>query len=202
MSHPFSLPRCITFGALVLLLPAHVRAQAHPTRVAPTQIRHIQSVTPGSGPPGTTVSLSTLNLPLEARVHVGVGAMHHGFEALVEAQQGEWGEIAVRVAVPADWTWDQPLVFIAFNAVFAPIGMSDPFHVTDEEGRIRRTGTVTEESNGCLMFRDKYDYTYALAGGTESLGAGDEVSVTGIYLDDSPCYDGPTIGVSEVARAP
>lgn len=201
MTRSTSLLGFCAVAVVALWLPAHALAQAHPTRVAPTEIRHIQTVTPGSGPPGTVVSLSTLNLPLEARVHVGVGAMQKGFEALVEAEQGEWGEIAVRVTVPSEWTWDQPLVFIAFNAVFAPIGMSDPFHVTDQEGRIRRSGTISEVRDGCLMLEDEYEYTYALTGDAGDLAVGDEVTVSGVYLAQSPCYDGSTIGVAEVRKA-
>ena len=69
-----------------------------------------------------------------------MGAMEQGFEALTEAEQGRLGEIAVRVVVPEDTPSDRPIVFIAFNATFAPIGMSDPFHVTDDEGKVTRNG--------------------------------------------------------------
>jgi hypothetical protein len=182
------------------IAPGAVAAQAHPTSVAPEEIRHIQSISPQSGPPGTLVSVSTLNLPYEARVHVGVGALGQGFEALAEAEQGRLGEIAVRVAVPDHATWDRPIVFVAFNAIFAPIGMSDPFHVTDEEGRVRRSGVVTSTTDGCVTFRDQDDYEYELTGDTEGLEEGDEVRVEGVFFNTGPCTDGPTIGVSTVRR--
>jgi hypothetical protein len=188
--------------ALALSIPAAdlLLAQGHPTTVAPTEIRHIQSIAPHSGPPGTTVSVSTLNLPLEAKVHVGVGAMREGFEALAEAQQGEWGEIAVRVEVPTTTSWDRPIVFVAFNAIFAPIGMSDPFHVTTPDGLVRRSGTVTEQADGCLVFRDDDTYLYALTGDIGSLEVGDQVTVEGVFFDDSECLDAPSIGVSRIDR--
>jgi len=177
-----------------------VLAQGHPSTVAPSAIRHIQTITPSSGPAGTSVSVSTLNLPIEAKVHVGVGAMQAGFEALAEAQQGRWGEIAVRVQVPATTSWDRPIVFIAFNAVFAPIGLSDPFHVTDQQGRVRRTGQVTDEAESCLTFRDQDGYLYALSGDVGDLRPGYEVRIDGVYFDTGECIDGPTIGVSAIAR--
>lgn len=189
--------------ALVILagtIPEPVATQAHPTAVAPKEIRHIQSISPQSGPPGTMVSVSTLNLPYEARVHVGVGALGQGFEALTEAEQGRLGEIAVRVAVPDHAARDRPIVFVAFNAIFAPIGMSDPFHVTDEEGRVQRIGRVTSSTDGCVVFQDQDDYEYELTGDTDELEVGEEVRVEGVFFNTGPCTNGPTIGVSSIGR--
>lgn len=209
MPHPLSsiaamVARPISVTAVLAVLlgtPAQpVAAQAHPTAVAPEEIRHIQSISPQSGPPGTMVSVSTLNLPFEAKVHVGVGAMGQGFEALAEAEQGRLGEIATRVAVPEHATWDRPIVFVAFNAIFAPIGMSDPFHVTDREGRVQRIGEVTSTADGCVVFRDQDDYEYELTGDTDGLEEGDRVRVEGVFFNTGPCTDGPTIGVSAVRR--
>lgn len=172
--------------------------QAHPTSVAPEEIRHIQSISPSSGPPGTVVSVSTLNLPYEARIHVGVGRMGLGFEALTEAEQGRLGEIAARVTVPDYVSWDRPIVFVAFNAIFAPIGMSDPFHVTDPDGRVRRVGRVLSTDDDCVLFRDHDGYEYELTGATGGLEDDVEVRVDGVFFDTGPCTQGPTIGVSSV----
>lgn len=183
---------------VLLLTPAGAVSQAHPTSVAPEEIRHIQSISPQSGPPGTLVSVSTMNLPYEARVHVGVGAMGQGFEALAEVQQGRLGEIAVRVSVPEDTPEDRPIVFIAFNAIFAPIGMSDPFHVTDAEGKVRRRGEVVSREDGCVLFRDRDGYEYELTGEHDGLDVGETIRVEGFFFNTGPCFDGPTIGVSAV----
>ncbi len=185
----------VPLAALLLGAPG-IDAQAHPTSVAPEEIRHIQSISPQSGPPGTLVSVSTMNLPYEARVHVGVGAMGQGFEALAEAQQGRLGEIAVRVRVPEATPEDRPIVFIAFNAIFAPIGMSDPFHVTDEEGKLRRRGEVVSKEDDCVLFRDQDGYEYELTGETDGLEIGQPMRVEGFFFNTGPCFDGPTIGVS------
>jgi hypothetical protein len=177
--------------------PVSLEGQAHPSATAPEEIRQIQTISPRSGPPGTMVSVSTLNLPYEARIHVGVGAMGQGFEALAEAEQGRLGEIATRVQVPANAPLDRPIVFIAFNAIFAPIGMSDPFHVTDPEGRVQRTGEVVSRDPGCIVFRDRDGYEYELTEGTENLPTEGKVHVEGVFFDGGVCTDGPSIGVAE-----
>lgn len=173
-------------------------AQAHPSAGAPDEIRHIQSITPRSGPPGTLVSVSTLNLPYQARVHVGIGAVRDGFEALTEAEQGRWGEIAVRVQVPETTSWDRAIVFVAFNANFAPIGMSDPFHVTDEDGRVSRSGTLAFEVGECPMLEDEDGYLYELTGSVENLRSGAAAEVVGVLFEAGPCTGDPTIGVETV----
>ncbi len=182
-------------AALGLPGPDALLAQGHPGSRAPEEIRHIQSMSPRSGPPGTLVSISTLNLPYEARVHVGVGALGLGFEALTEAEQGRLGEIAVRVEVPANVSWDRPIVFVAFNAIFAPIGMSDPFHVTDEEGRVRREGVVVSTDDECVLFRDRDGYEYELTGETGALVPGQEVRLEGVFFEAGACLGMPVIGV-------
>ena len=60
--------------------------------------------------------------------------MRAGFEALTEGSQDIWGEVSASVRVPSYASWERPLVFIVFNGVFSPIGISDPFHVTNDEG--------------------------------------------------------------------
>ena len=103
-------------------------------------LRHIQSVEPRVGPPGTEVAVYTENLPPQAKIHVGVGAMRAGFEALAEGSQEIWGEVSATVRIPQYATWERPVVFIIFNGIFSPIAVSDPFHVTNEEDMVRRRG--------------------------------------------------------------
>lgn len=198
MPHAIRLSSSVLAASSAFMLSgvAALSAQAHPTSVAPSEIRHIQSISPQSGPPGTLVSVSTMNLPYEARVHVGVGAMGQGFEALAEAQQGRLGEIAVRVRVPEDTPEERPIVFIAFNAIFAPIGMSDPFHVTDREGKVRRRGQVVSREDGCVLFRDQDGYEYELTGDTAALPVGEDLRIEGVFFNTGPCTNGPTIGLS------
>ena len=76
----------IALAALTLAWTA-VAPEASAQRVYATidSLRHIQSVEPRLGPPGTVVEIYTENLPPQARIHVGIGAMRAGFEALAEA---------------------------------------------------------------------------------------------------------------------
>ena len=158
-------------------------------------LRHIQSVEPRTGPAGTVVAIYTENLPPQARIHVGVGAMRAGFEALTEASQEIWGEVSASVRVPSYASWERPLVFIVFNGVFSPIGISDPFHVTNDEGMVRRTGRITDEGLECVTLRDNDQYRYALSGDLAGLSPGDEVVVEGAISLSGPCGEADAIEV-------
>ncbi len=173
-------------------------AQAH-ISAAVDSLRHIQSISPTFGPAGTVVHLTTLNLPVQAKVHIGYGATRTGFEALFEVQQEMWGDISADVTVPSSAPWDRAIVFVAFNAIFSPIGLSDPFHVLNEDGVLRRTGRITDESETCVTMRDEDDYLYALTGDVSELSVGDNVTVEGTYSATSSCLDGSAIGVVRVS---
>lgn len=187
------------FGAFAfsMLTAQSGAAQAHRV-TAVDSLRHIQQMSPTTGPVGTVVSISTLNLPVQAKVHIGYGATRTGFEALFEVPQGIWGDISAEVTVPASAPWDRAIVFVAFNAIFSPIGLSSPFHVVNEEGMVRRTGRITEVGETCLMLRDQDDYLYTLIGDLSGLSVGDEVVVEGTYSETGPCLDGSTIRVVRV----
>jgi hypothetical protein len=173
-------------------------AQAHPNPATPDDIRKIQTIEPRSGPAGTEVRVYTENLPLQARVVVGVGAIGTGFEELGEARQGEFGEVGATVTIPETATWDRPLVFIIFNGNFAPTGLSDPFHVTNEDGLIYREGELTDEGEGCVAMRDKDGYLYTLTGDLGGAKPGDAIAVEGMFSAESDCAQGETIRVTGI----
>ena len=179
----------LTLATLPLLAALAAPAAAQRIREYATidSLRHIQSVEPRLGPPGTVVDVYTENLPPQAKIHVGVGAMRAGFEALAEGTQEIWGEVSATVKVPSYANWQRPLVFIVFNGVFSPIGISDPFHVTDENGMVQRTGRITDEGLGCVTLRDNDQYIYALNGDLGDLEPGDEVVVEGSISLSGPC---------------
>ncbi len=192
---------CPLAAATLLLLAAAVQDAAAQRRFATVDsLRHIQSVEPRTGPPGTVVKVYTENLPLQARIHVGVGAMRAGFEALAEGTQEMWGEVSASVRIPDYTTWERPLVFIVFNGNFSPIGISDPFHVTSEEGLVRRAGRITDEGLGCVTLRDGDQYMYALTGDLGDLKPGDEVVVEGSVTVDGPCGGADAIAVVNLRR--
>jgi len=181
--------------AILLLSAVPMLAQAHASAVAPDSIRRIQQLEPRSGPPGTVVSIHTENLPLQAKVVLGVGAIGTGFEELGVAEQQEMGEVTASLRVPMDASWDRPLVFIIFNGNFSPTGLSDPFHVTDADGLIHREGVITDEGEGCLAMRDTDGYLYTLTGETEGMEPGDDVAVEGRFFAVSDCAQGETLHV-------
>ncbi len=176
--------------------PSDVDAQR---RVAPDSLRHIQQVEPMHGPPGTEVTIFTENLPLQAKVHLGVGATRTGFEALHEAEQGMWGEVSGTIVIPETAPWDRAVLLVAFDAIFAPIGLSSPFHVTRPDGILQRTGEITDEGVECLAMRDTDGFLYSLIGRTEGLEPGRAVVVQGRYVEASICMQGTTIEVVSVA---
>ncbi len=180
--------------ALLTLATADIAAQVFRA----DSLRQVQSVVPRSGPPGTQISISSVNLQLEARVHIAVGTLFAGFETVGEAAQGVLGEISASVQIPTSATWDRPLYVIALNGVFMPIGISDPFHVTDANGMIRRVGRVTDEGWPCLTLRDENNLLYSLTGELGTFRPGDQVVVDGTYARASSCRDGSTIGVTRI----
>jgi hypothetical protein len=180
---------------IAALMPRPADAQR---RVAPDTIRHIQQVEPMYGPPGTEVRIFTENLPLQAKVHLGVGATRAGFEALIEAEQGMWGEVSGTITIPETAPWDRAVLLVAFDAIFAPIGLSDPFHVTRPDGILQRTGRITGEGVECLAMRDTDDFLYTLIGNTGGLEPGAAVVIEGRYVEASTCMQGTTIEVVRV----
>ena len=163
--------------------------------------RRIQEVHPLHGPVGTQVTIYTENLPLQAKVHVGVGATRTGFEALLEAEQGVWGEIEATITMPETAPWDRAVLLVAFDATFAPIGLSDPFHVTRADGILQRTGEITSEGVECLAMRDTDGFLYTLVGNTDGLAAGQPVTLQARYVETSICMQGTTLDVVRVLPA-
>jgi hypothetical protein len=194
--------RLVALMTLSLAVSVPVGAEAQ-ERIAPVDsLRQIQSISPRSGPVGTPVEVYSDNMPLEARFHVGVGATRSGFESLYEATQLDLGEISVTLPIPSAVSRERAIVFVAFNAVFSPIAMSRPFHVTDEQGRFQRTGQVVSDDGPCVSFRDQDRFMYELVGAVDRLRSGDEVVLEAEYVEESTCVDGATIRVVEATPAP
>lgn len=184
-----------TAVVLCACIPVMTEAQE---RIPPVDsLRQIQSISPRSGPVGTEVEVYTDNMPLEATFHIGVGATRSGFESLFEADQVALGEITVTLPIPEAVSPERAVVFVAFNAVFSPIAMSRPFHVTDERGRLQRTGEVEAVDGSCVAFRDTDGFMYELVGRTDELSPGDSVALEAEYVGESDCVDGAEIRVVE-----
>lgn len=178
---PMTRPEChgpsriVFLLALLLVLPP-LTAPAHAQSVDDSDVdmgeieRRIELIDPKSGPPGTVVRVNTADMPVTTPIRVGMGASQAGFEAFQELLTGQEGEFDVTVEVP-DWaTRDRVHVFIVFDIYFRPIALSDAFHVTDEDGLVRRTGRVERQDSECTLLRDIDGVEYALVDGDAPAG--------------------------------
>ena len=158
--------------ALTAFTVPSASAQAHSTAVAPDSIRQIQEVEPRTGPPGTEVRIYTENLPLQARVRRGGRRDRHRIRGTRRRRPGGVRRSLRHRARAGGRPWDRAVVFIIFNGNFSPTGLSDPFHVTNADGLIRREGEITDEGDGCLALRDRDGYFYTLTGEVGEASAG------------------------------
>lgn len=166
-----TLARRLASTAFVTLgLTGYGAAAAEAQSVAPGDVdmgrieRRIELIDPKSGPPGTVVRVNTEDMPVITPIRVGIGAARVGFEAFQELMTGDEGDFDVTVTVP-DWaSWERVHVFIVFDIYFRPIALSDAFHVTNEDGLVRRIGRVTHREDGCSILLDIDGVRYALVG--------------------------------------
>ena len=190
------------FAAVIAVFVTQSSLAAQVVKPVPDSLRMIQSLEPRSGPPGTEVRVFTENLPVQARIHVGVGATHDGFEALAEVQQGMWGEISARVTLPETVSRERALVFIVFNGNFSPLGLSEPFHVTDRDGRLLRRGTLESIEGPCPVFQDLDGYLYGLTGDLGDVDVGRPIEIVGTYGGVGPCGERDVLNVESLAPRP
>ncbi len=206
-----SLPRRGTVPTLaaVLLMGTggvfHADAQervGQETSLTPSSLRHIQEVEPRSGPPGTEVRIYSENIPPQGKVLVGIGAIGVGFEVLSEGTQGRWGDVTAALAIPESAPWDRSIRVIFLNGLFSPIALSDPFHVTDQDGLVRRVGSVVRDGAGCVALEDDHGDIYALDGSPDALAPGSEVAVEGRWTSGGDCGADGTLEVVRVMDPP
>lgn len=153
-------------GTLLLAGPAAASAQACTPADAdegPTPAS-VDEVEPPFGPPGTTVRVRDRDLPVRATVHLAIGQVGGGgYQVGDPLETDPRGVLEGTVAVP-DWAESDRAVFVmVFSEQFRPMAFSGPFHVTDPDGRVRRSGTVVRLDGGCLGLEGD-DATYALVG--------------------------------------
>lgn len=163
--------------------------------------RRIESVEPRSGPPGTTVHVSSVEMPMITPMWIGIGASRIGFEAFQQLMTDMDGTFGMSVEIPTWAQWDRVHTFIAFDLYFRPIALSTPFHVTNEEGMVRRSGLIREASTGCLGLEDDDGVRYALRGvAPGEFSPGDQGIVEGRIVLESSCSMPFTIDVVQAER--
>ncbi len=160
--------------------------------------RRIESMSPGSGPPGTVVTLRSTNMPAITPVRIGVGALRFGFEEVAQVMTSDRGVLSITVEVP-EWA-QRDLIhrFIVFDFYFNPIALSDIFHVTDADGMVLRRGQLTDEGVECPALRGDDGVLYTLTGSLAEFKAGDDVVVEGTLPEASICMQGTTIQVVRI----
>lgn len=188
--------------SVVLAGPAALSAQDPDPdlpHVRENVLRRIESIEPRAGPPGTQVRVSSAEMPMITPIWVGIGASRVGFEAFHDLMTSMDGAFAVDVEIPEWAQWDRPHTFIAFDLYFRPLALSDAFHVTNDEGLVRRTGQVREPSADCLGLRDRDDIGYALDGvPPDAARSGDAVVVEGRIVLEGRCGMPQTIVVTSI----
>ncbi len=213
MSIDLRRPECggaLRAGRLASLLLAlgfgQVAGQERPPGLLDARLdsvsRRIRSISPISGPPGTSVTLRTGSLPAITPMRIGIGATHFGFEELGQVMTDETGELSLTVQVPS---WAQRELshrFIVFDFYFVPLALSDVFHVTGPDGTVQRQGLiVAEDGDGdgeCRAMRGEDGMLYALEGDTRGYQQGDTVVVDGTVTESSGCAQGVTLEVVRI----
>jgi hypothetical protein len=103
--------------------------------VPPPDPARVHSISPGSGAPGTDVTLRAGGLPPGSEVEIGFGAPNTNFEILGRATVDSAGEISTTLAVP---DWAEPgrgYMFVVALVNQPPRAASDTFRVTPPEPR-------------------------------------------------------------------
>ncbi len=157
---------------------------------------------PGSGAPGTEVSVETRDLPALTPVYLGMGATRSSFEVLGQLVTSELGEMSTVVEVP-DWaTPDRTHYFVLVDVYFRPLAVSAAFHVTEPDGTLRRRGAIADGEGGCLTLREagEGEEIYVLTGDVQDLTLGDEVLVEATLGESPGCGQGTALQVTRAER--
>jgi len=163
--------------------------------------RRVESIDPRSGPPGTRVHVSSREMPVITPVWVGFGASRAGFEAFHTFVTDMNGTFGVNVDVPEWAQWDRVHTFIVFDIYFRPIALSDVFHVTNEEGMVRRRGEIKGAYMGCVALEDLDGVAYALEGVTSGVFLpGTQVVAEGRIVLEGRCMMPQAIEVARIER--
>lgn len=162
--------------------------------------RRVDLIQPTAGPPGTRVRVASGEMPSITPIRVGLGGMRSGFESLLDVLTTMDGEFDVTVSLPGWASWDRVHRFVVFDIYFAPIALSELFHVTNEEGLVYREGTVHRGPGGCLFLKDLDGISYALRDGdADVVRVGAEVAVEARVAEDGACGMEYTLNVVDAS---
>ncbi|HXV85508.1 MAG TPA: DUF5818 domain-containing protein [Gemmatimonadales bacterium] len=192
------LAACLSAGALRAQDPRQALSDARLDSI----VRRVDSMTPRSGAPGTTVRLQSRGMPHLTPLRIGVGAVRFGFEEVGQVMTDQRGAFSVDVVVPAWARRDLIHRFIVFDFYFVPIALSELFHVTDADGLVMREGVLRRDGAQCPSLRTDDGLVYGLTGDLDTLAAGTRVEVEGTLAEVAACARELTLRVVNVRPTP
>ena len=154
-----------------------------------TGLVHVRSISPRTGPAGTEVHIRADDLPPNVSVQLAFGELHSGYEVVGIAQTDSDGELTATARVPETRRghWDHFEMLVLLNEASARIATADPFHVTNDEGLVQRSGVIEISWPGCPALKSWDGVTYALVGGhavqTLMAAVGQELVVEGRIVE-------------------
>lgn len=195
-------PNIIHVGQVLTIPGVAPRPSPPPARPEPREAH--ASISPDSGPPGTTVRLTGSGLPANAHVQVGRGLARSEYEVVERVHSDAQGNVSTTATVPSHADPGDRWVFVLVTEDPRVRAVSGEFQVTagePESGRVEVTGVLTREGVECPALRADDGSLYTLAGGTGDFGPGDRVRVTGTQAQVSICQQGTTIEVESIRPA-
>jgi hypothetical protein len=203
-------------GRLASTLLAAAVAAASPVATADAQTlgrqipivdanyNRVTTISPLVGPPGTAVTVRAEFLPAVTPVQISLGGIRAGFEVLYQVMTTKEGELSedVTLQVPIWAEPDRTYVFMVLDLYFAPLAVSNIFHVTAPDGTVIRKGPVTTEGQRCPAMRGETGELYTLSGDYGEVEPGDHVVVQGVLTETSVCGQGATLEVRRIERSP
>jgi hypothetical protein len=155
-------------------------------------------VFPRGGPTGSEVVVTMAGLEPFQTVRVGFGSLSQ-YEVIGRGDADSGGLLLQTLVIPSWGERDRPHYFVASFGNRIPRILSEPFHVTDENGVARIYGTVTADGTSCLSVEGPEKTLYTLEGDVGLWSPGQRVLVIGTIAEGVACGSrGLPIAVREI----
>jgi hypothetical protein len=183
---------------------AALSAQGHLVTAGDDVLTGSATVSPRNGAPGTVIKVAPHGLPPNTEVQIMLGELD-AWEVLQTLATDDRGRIAgsdtVSLTVP-DWVKnDRAYLVMLTTPNYKPLVAADMFHPTDQNGVVKRKGTVKLDDPSCPMLTGQLDEIYVLVGDTNDLRGGERVMVEGPIVASNRCGGVTTIDMKKVVRA-
>ena len=184
---PFERILVLLVAAVGIRCPAPAVAQAGAPTPIQTRGGRALSLSQRVGSPGTEVLVTASGLPALTPVHVGLGGLRSGFEALSFSLTDRFGRLQATVSIP-DWAQsDRVHRFIVFDTYFRPLVSSELFTVTDSAGSAARTGRIVFREESCAALVTREEEVFTILGRLDGLRLGEEHVVRGAVSEGRAC---------------